>query len=608
MPARPYQIEDATLLKEAIRGGEKKLLGTWPTGAGKSHLLAEMPEIVELKPGEQYLAIVDRKELVRQNCERIQAENPDLRVDMERARFEADPKADVIVASIQTLGKAASAEDDGPSQRLKRLDPDRMRCITIDEAHTCAKSYEYARVLKYFGCFKPDPQFDKKDTLLIGVTATPNRSDGIGLEAIFDRQAFARMLKDMNGAKTGLMETGLMVDDSLRTWLCDIESYSISTEVDISDVSVRQGELAVGQLEKAINTPERNKLIVNSYMEYAKPRQFFAFTVDIAHTYALAEEFQKAGLRVYPMEGKTSDGDRKKLFDMFRAGQIDGLVSCAVLSVGVDLPMVECLLMGRPVKSPLLYRQQVGRGLRPWPAPEMLYSAWRKGALAQQRLKPNCMVLDFMDLSGRHVLQAVPTLFGLRGDFDFKGKGVVEALEEIAVQKAKAPGINLSLYKDLETIRGIAERVDLFAVPTAPPELQQYSKLSWTTGIAAGSYQLTLPGKEMLSIRQNALGQYEIYKHVNGVRRPIGTTNDVAQALRMADKEVPRDVLVVLQNDARWREMKPSEPQIGLLKTLYPEMRKAFSSDVEFAQMVMNKYTKGEASTMISQKIGRRRA
>ena len=313
-------------------------------------------------------------------------------------------------------------------------------------------------MLKYFNALKDEPERDT-DKLVFGFTATPGRADNIGLESILDKMVFQRDILTM-------MKTGLMVNGELNPWLCAIKSFRIETSVSLDKVATRQGDFAVRDLENTVNTPERNNLVVDKYLELGDGASFFAFTVDVKHSEDLADTFQKRDINSMAVSAGTKD--RAKIIDLFKQGQIRGLVSCGVLSEGIDIPMVSCLLMTRPTQSPLLYRQQIGRGFRPHPSPEFRYGSWRKGQ-EPGPIKSHCTVLDFVDVCSRHVLNTAPSLMGLRPDFDAKGNNVLDVVEEIERIKVARPGINMSLYRDLDSIKGVAQRIDLFAVATVAP-------------------------------------------------------------------------------------------------------------------------------------------
>ncbi len=280
-------------------------------------------------------------------------------------------------------------------------------------------------------------------------------------------------------------------------------------------------------------------------------------------------------------------------------------------SEGIDIPSVGCLLMCRPTKSGLLFRQQIGRGLRPHPAPEAVYAAWRKRE-DPGPIKPYCVILDFMDMAGRHALNAVPTLFGITANFNMKGQTALEVIEELEAIKEKNPEVQPSMFEDMDSIhKAVAQSINLFATPKIPPEAAANSPLAWMTGLAEGVYQLTLPDKGMLTISQDQLGQWEIHSSKNGHRVLIEAVADLAEAFRIADSEVPPSARLLLKSDANWRKMRPSEKQIFKISELYPEMRAIYPKGVEgyksFAAMITEKYTKGEASTLIGTKLSQKK-
>lgn len=580
---RDYQTEAVdNIVTERVDGTNKQLV-VLPTAGGKTLIVAHaIPKIIAA--GEQCMFIVQSDELVFQGHDKIQKYNPDLKVDIEKAQYRADAeRADVIVASIQSIGKTVRDGDDWQySDRLKKFDPQRMRAVIVDEAHhLIAKQYQSP--LRYFEVWKQDLRFDDPSKLLVGVTATPNRSDSVGLEKIFDKIVFSRELRQM-------IEAG---------WLADLKGYRIETDVLLDDLDVRQGEFVTSQLERRVNTESRNRLVVDKYKELGEGMPAIAFSVDVAHSNALAKAFMDAGIQAYAISGSTPDKDRRRIIEMYARGDVRVLVSCQALLEGFDAPQASVALCCRPFRSKLPYTQSIGRVLRPYPAPEERtgWVRWKK---------PYAIAIDFVDVTAKHQLSTVASLFGLSSGFNLKGKKATEAVAEVEKLQAKAPGVNLSLYTDLESVRGVVEKIDLFAKPTIPDEIRKASKMAWVTGMTVGAYQLCLPDKGMLSIKVNTLGQYEVFRHTNGVRSQLTVARDLNEALRVADKNVPREAAMMLAADAQWRFTPPSSKQIDLLRKLYPELRQPFKNDMEFAAMVANRYSKGECSTLISQRISRK--
>jgi hypothetical protein len=297
--------------------------------------------------------------------------------------------------------------------------------------------------------------------------------------------------------------------------------------------------------------------------------------------------------------GKT---DRPAALEAYEKGELDGLVSCQALLEGFDAPRATVALCARPTKSGLLYTQTVGRVLRPFPAPEALagHTGW---------IKKYAIVLDFVDNTSTNAaaLNTVPSLFGLRPDFNMKGKKVMDELEEIEKLKASKPALNLSLYTDLEALRGVAEKIDLFAVPAIPPEIAKFSEYAWLTGLTAGSFQLVLPDKGVIRVQETTLGTFEVSRHLNGVKTPLKTVSTLKEAIAHADKQVPAESRVLLANDQKWRVQPVTDAQVGLIRRLYPELYKIYGNDAAFKDFVLKTYTKGAASMLITSRDKRGR-
>jgi ATP-dependent helicase IRC3 len=552
---------------------------------GKTEVIAGIAQRMQAK--EKMVFFVATDELAFQGMDKLQKRNPDKRVGMEKAQFTADARQDdIVVASIQTIGKVkkvrpidslfGDAEDTAYSDRLRKFDPSEFTHIICDESHHITAP-TYHGPLRYFNVFKPDPQFDDPAKLLLGVTATVNRSDNLGLEAYFDKIVFSRDLRDM--IKQG--------------WLVDLKAFRVATETSLVGVSVRNGDYARGELGKAVNTKERNELVVDKYLSLGEGMPFIAFTVDIAHSDNLAAAFQERGIKAYAISSNTPKDERRALVEAFRNREIPGLCSCQALLEGFDAPCATVGLWCRPTKSPVVLQQGVGRVLRPYPSPEedIDWTGWRK---------PGAILIDFVDIAGRHPLCTIPSLMGLKADFDVKGKSLLETVEEVEKLQEKAKGaIQEKLYADLDTLRGMVEKLDLFAKPVIPDEAKRFSKFAWVTGMAAG-YSLILPEKQTFQIRENALGQWDVYRSMNGARTFLKTAVALDSAFRFADAMVPQEAQILVRQAAKWRLAEPTDAQLRYLGRLYPEMRKEFRDEVSFCAAMAARYSKGDVSVLLS--------
>ena len=571
MSLREYQVEALEAIRAYAAQGVAHQLVVLPTGAGKMIIAAHLPEHLGLLPMEQLLFLVHRHELVDQAVRKFRAYNPELVVDVERAGERARTDADVIVASVQSLAH---------QKRLARFDPDPVRVCFVDEAHHSI-ARQYRDVLKHFRMLKCESNLDPSK-LLIGLTATPNRGDSIGLEQIFDKIVYRRNIREM-------------IDEK---WLADVSAYRVWTDHYIGDVSTRSGDLAIGELETAINTPARNNLIVEKFVELGKSMPALAFSIDVQHSKDLMEAFRNKGIQAQMLSGQTPKQERRDTVREFGAGRIPVLVSCAVLSEGADFPVATVALMARPTKSSLLYQQQVGRVLRPFPAPEdeAAHTGYRKD---------KAVVVDFADLSGRHRLISIGSLFGLRADFNAKGRSLSKIVRDVEKFEMERPGLDLRSAEAPEEMRSLVEKIDLFQPPVIPAVARKYSQFAWIEHMQ-GSYYLAIPDAESLLIKTNHLGQREVYRATNGRRTQIATLSGDAEAFEFADSLVPAEAARALFTTARWRKDEPSERQIKMLWWKDRKLAKDFGSMGELYDFAVKQYKAGNLSWtrgQVSQRI-----
>jgi ATP-dependent helicase IRC3 len=171
---RPYQEEALSSISTNLENGINKQLVVLPTGAGKTVIFSHLPKF--LSTSLPMLVLAHRGELLTQAQEKILWSNPQLDVQIEKAELHAD-MCDVVVASVPTLGRAES-------ERILKYPKDYFKTIVIDEAHHAAAP-TYRRIIDYFN-------YD----LLLGVTATPQRSDSVRLTDVFQEIVYYKTIQD----------------------------------------------------------------------------------------------------------------------------------------------------------------------------------------------------------------------------------------------------------------------------------------------------------------------------------------------------------------------------------------------------------------------------
>jgi superfamily II DNA or RNA helicase len=626
---RSYQREGLDAITTALLAGINRQLLQAPTGTGKTVTFAELLQwpglaawLQQFPSNERHmLVIAHRKELLDQAAEKIQRANPTLVVTIDQGNRRASLRSDVVVASIQSL----AASGFGRLQRL--LSAMTFRVVVVDEAHhSAARTYREALALLEFlpntsgfalndaiglgeidvasladvalleRAMKTWDTVAPRDRLLLGVTATPNRSDAIGLNCVFEKLVYSYRLKD--AIKDG--------------WLVPIVPYAIETDTSLDDVRTNRGEFVQSALSEAVNTGHRNALALSAWVELAEHLPTIVFSVDVAHAHALADTWVEAGYTAKAISGKTPDDERRETLRAFAAGELDAVMNCMVLTEGTDLPIAACILHAKPTKSATLYEQMTGRGLRPLPGdPVGPPRATFTGALA----KPHCVLIDIVDVARRHSLQTAPVLYGLPPGVVPAGKALDQVELDLEKLREEFPGFDVDsalvngAHLTLEQLRARAELVDLWRVPTLPVELGSAS-LRW---MKAGDdiYQVEYPwneGYERLRVEKDLLDRWSITLRVTAKEIVTGKWDAVSESVigsqitTVADavglseafvREQRTTIAYMKNKDAPWRLAAASQKQLFALR----RRRIPFSPTV----------TKGQASDLLDLATSRRR-
>lgn len=549
--------------------GQNRLLVKMPTGTGKTVTFAALRQWDAIRAWlEQFpendrriLVIAHREELLDQAADKFHAANPGAMISIEQGDRHANRYGDVVIASIQTLQAMKF-------RRLKRLISQRpFRVAIVDEAHHAAAS-TYRSALVHLGFLPPATasesgdleaaNFDDvammtqalegwdaqapKDRLLLGFTATPNRSDAVGLGCVFQSIAFSYALKQA-------------IDEG---YLVPPVPWVIESDVNLDDVKTTAGDFNQKQLAKAVNNARRTQLAIAGWQERSYGKPTIAFTVDVAHAHAVAEAFRAVGVRAVAISGETPKEERRQMLRQYQARQIDLVANCMVLTEGTDLPLTECILHLKPTKSATLYEQMTGRGLRLWDG------------------KTHCDVIDVVDVAKRHSLQTAPVLYGLPPSLVVDGKRLDEAVDELEALKEKHPSLNVDelLAGGRLTLAQLAARAATFDIWTVPSlgALGAALTMNWIkTG--EGTFRLQYPwadGTEILVVQEDVLGHFDISVTLRPKEGGHARQRTVAsqipsalEALTLAEvfvQQERREVVRLKDRDATWRG-RPASPK-----------------------------------------------
>ena len=571
MPLRTYQTEAIRSIQNEFAHGVSRQLVVMATGLGKTVVAAHVPHFMPKR--KRGMFIVHRNELCLQAQRQFEKHNPELKVGVERAEYRAGD-ADIVIASVQTIGKMSG--DGKPGDRLKQFRPDDFSWVICDEVHH-GTSDTYRAIFRHMRVLKGEPGCNDFK-LFCGITATPNRSDSIGLECLFDK------ITVINDVRFGVREG----------WLSRIHCNVVETEIDLSHVHTTAGDFNAAELSATVDTPTRNELIAQEYLKNRPDGPSFFFVVDINHAHNLSEVLRGNGIHAYAISGKTPEDECRRFMKMINEGSIDGLASAGKLNEGVDAPRVCAAWMCRPTKSQLLYQQMVGRVLRPFPSPEDLQALSNVGQ-APAWVKPFASITDFVDICGRHSLCTTPTLFSLRHKFDAKRKDIIEAVEEIEALEAEHPGLDLRSAPNLDAIKTSLHRLDLLASPSIPEEIRKISRFVWTKE-SPGAYHLGVLDGSLISVRENTLGDYEIYRHIRGIRTKLWVAKSLKEAVSKAEDEIPNRDQKVMMADASWRREPCTEKQAARLLMLDHKLRTEFHNPVALFAFCVSRYNSGDGS------------
>ncbi len=373
---------DRTLLVMCTGGGKTVVAGyviaQWKLLCGRYHL----PNRV--------LFLAHRQELVEQAAGKIREICPQDQVEVEMAaqKVTSASRARIVVASVQSLSVKS---------RLHKFAPDAFGLIIPDECHHAIKSNkQWDSILSYF------------KAKVMGITATPNRSDRIRLADTFDSVAFVYSIQDGIG-------DGFLVP--VRVQALQVQGY------DLSDVSYQNPDLALQEADQVIQqeTPLQGLVyalnqIANTPNKWGAKRPTITFwpSVEAARKAALvfnrhAEKYGTGRAASIDSDHRfCSDDERRQRLLDFKSGKIQHLTNFNILGEGVDLPSIRIVGIFRPIGSQLLYTQYVGRGTRPHGS---IVEALNKAATIEGRKqlilespKPALLILEPAQHAGRHSL------------------------------------------------------------------------------------------------------------------------------------------------------------------------------------------------------------
>ena len=324
---RPYQREVIEKCRQATAAGIRHLLLVAPTGAGKTVIFAAIIKRAVAK-GQRVIVLAHRREIIKQTALKLSAYG--IEYGIIRAGLVMELEHNVQVCSVQTLSARA--------MRTKKIPLPPADLLIVDETHHIP-ARTYRQIVEAY-----------PNAILLGTTATPCRSDGRGLGNFFDR----------------IIETPQVAELIEQKYLVKTRVYAPG-DIDLKGVEVRVGDYVEMQLAERMDRADLVGDIVMHWHKYGERRKTVCFAVNVAHSVHIRNEFVKSGVKAEHIDGSTPKPERDAVLARLASGETELVTNCMVLTEGWDLPEVACCILARPTKQVGLYRQMVGRVLRPAP-------------------------------------------------------------------------------------------------------------------------------------------------------------------------------------------------------------------------------------------------
>jgi superfamily II DNA or RNA helicase len=328
MILRPYQEGVIQQYREKLLAGISRICLTAPTGSGKTVIISEIirQAVAEYQ---RALFIAHRDELLTQARDKLKSFGITAGIIKARRDKDARPQAMVQIASIQTLHARAV--------RAKTMELPPAEIVIFDECHHC-RAMTYQRIIEAY-----------PNAIIIGLTATPCRGDGRGLGNIFEAMIECPQIGE-------LIQLGHLVKPKIFA----------PAPPDLRGVEVAPtGDYQINQLSARMDTDVLVGDVVEHWLRHAQRRRTVMFAVDIAHSVHIVRELVNAGVKAEHLDGNTDQDERKAILARLASGETEVVCNVGVLTEGFDLCDIGCIALVRPTRSLGLFRQMIGRGLRP---------------------------------------------------------------------------------------------------------------------------------------------------------------------------------------------------------------------------------------------------
>ena len=357
---RWYQSEAIDAIYQYFSASDGNPLVCVSTGGGKSVIIADFIHgVLKHWPDQRFLIISHVKEIIEQNHEKIVTLWPEAPTGIYSASMKSrDTDAQVLFASIQSVHKRA--------EELGHFD-----LLLCDECHLISSASSESMYVRLINALREINPALK----IVGFTATPYRmKQGLlteGKNPLFNEIVYETDIQRL-------------IDDG---FLSPLRSKAGKEKIDLAGVRTRQGDYLTSDMEEAVNKNDVTEKAVCEIIEYGQDRKaWLIFCVSVAHAHQVKELLVYEGIEAECITGDTPKDERAQILADYKAGKIKALTSQGVLTTGFDAPLTDLIALLRATKSPGLYVQILGRGLR----------------ISPTTGKADCLVLDYGGNVERH--------------------------------------------------------------------------------------------------------------------------------------------------------------------------------------------------------------
>lgn len=333
MELRPYQKELVSAVRESAINGNRRILMVGSTGLGKTAILFEISRLAVEKGG-KVLLIVHRRGLAFQTAKKF--EKYGMKAAIIMSGVEPDFSEPIQICSVWTY-----------RNRLKLAPADINRfyvnasLVLIDECHR-SLSPVFKEVMSNYN-----------DKIVIGVTATPCLSSGAAMSGMYD-------------SLVDVIPISRLIDEKHLVGC----TYYGGSSPDMKGVKTVYGDWDKKELGKRSDTPKLIGDVVENWFRIGGDRSTIVFAVNRSHGKHLCLAFREKGIAVEYLDSYSSDEERADVLSRLDNGDVQMIINVALFHEFLDAPIVSCIVVARKTKSMGLWRQLIGRGLRPYPEKE----------------------------------------------------------------------------------------------------------------------------------------------------------------------------------------------------------------------------------------------